>query len=283
MHCAGPEVAAELLKLKSAGLSQHMFAMTTPPQPQVHTQPQTQTPTQATAQGRPQACRNFARGRCTFGTSCKWSHAPMPNQTSNSTPQTWIRCAFCFSKGHVAQDCRKRLAQLNSNQNSTPRSQTALLSQAAPGNDLNQLDDQPQTPEVGTENKNPDFFSFVFLTSTGTHIDSWVIDSGATSSGTFDEADCVDIRPCDIKITAAGSNFNVTKMGTAVITALAENGKQQKITLANCLISPLFPCKLLSLASLTKKGLVVHMTNEIMKISNPVSYTHLTLPTSDLV
>ena len=136
MHCAGPEVAAELLKLKSAGLSQHMFPVTTQPQ----TQPQPQPPQ---AQGRPQACRNFARGRCTFGASCKWSHAPIPNQTPNSGPQTWVRCAFCFSKGHVAQDCRKRLAQLNPTSNPTPRSQTALVTQAAPGNDLTQLDDQP--------------------------------------------------------------------------------------------------------------------------------------------
>ena len=262
IHCAGPEVAAELLKLKSAGLSQHMFPMTTTQAPpQALPQPQQ-------AQRQPQACRNFARGKCTFGTNCRWSHSPIPNQTHNSAPHTVIRCAFCCIKGHGAQDCRKRLAEL-ANQT---RSQTALVAQAAPGNDHAQPEDQPsESQQVPSDNPQPNFFSFVFLTATGTHIDSWVIDSGATSSGTFDERDCVDIRPCDIKITAAGSSFNVTKIGTAIITAMAENGQQQKITLANCLISPLFPCKLLSLASLTKKGLVVHMTNDTMKISNPIN------------
>ena len=41
---------------------------------------------------------------------------------------------------------------------------------------------------------NIDYFTFVFLTSGDKHVDSWVMDSGATSSATFDERDCTDIR-----------------------------------------------------------------------------------------
>ena len=86
------------------------------------------------------------------------------------------------------------------------------------------------------------------------------MDSGATSSATFDESDCDNVRDCDVRVTAAGSEFTVTKMGTARITALDERGKEQKILGSNCLISPLFPCKLLSLSALTKKGLTATMT-----------------------
>ena len=108
-HCAGPEVAAELTKLKSAGLSQHMFSMTNQVAP-VTTQ----------TSSRPQPCRNFARGRCTSGANCRFSHTAMPTSQSNPTRQSnnnnnnnnsnntsGVRCAFCFNKGHVALECRK--------------------------------------------------------------------------------------------------------------------------------------------------------------------------------
>ena len=49
-----------------------------------------------------------------------------------------------------------------------------------------------------------------------------------TSSATF-ESDCDHVRACDVRVTAAGSEFTVTKMGTARITALDEQGKEQKI------------------------------------------------------
>lgn len=88
------------------------------------------------------------------------------------------------------------------------------------------------------------------------------MDSGATSSATYDEQDCVNVRECDVKVTAAGSEFAVTKMGTALIETRDEMGRAQKIAVSNCLISPKFPCKLLSLPNLTRKGLTVTMTTD---------------------
>ena len=61
-HCASPEMVVELNKLKAAGLSQHMFPLAHPPQQMAPTP------------HRQQPCRNFARGRCNSGTSCRFSH-----------------------------------------------------------------------------------------------------------------------------------------------------------------------------------------------------------------
>jgi len=72
-----------------------------------------------------------------------------------------------------------------------------------------------------------------------------------------------------VKVTAAGSEFAVTKMGTALIETRDEMGRAQKIAVSNCLISPKFPCKLLSLPNLTRKGLTVTMTTDKMRLSNP--------------
>jgi len=44
---------------------------------------------------------------------------------------------------------------------------------------------------------------------TDKHVDAWVLDSGATSSATFDERDCVDVCPCEVRVTGAGGDFTV--------------------------------------------------------------------------
>jgi hypothetical protein len=109
------------------------------------------------------------------------------------------------------------------------------------------------------------------ISSAGHSITNWVLDSGATSCATFDESDCTDVRACQVQVTAAGSCFTVERMGTATVRALDEKGRTQIITLANCLISPQFPYKLLSVPRLTKKGHVVTMEDEKVRISNKLN------------
>src|SRR5690348_8392660 len=68
-------------------------------------------------------------------------------------------------------------------------------------------------------------------------------------------------------VTAAGSTFTVTKIGTAHVNALDERGRIQKVTLSNCLISPKFPCKLLALQIFTNKGHKIQM-EKVIRITN---------------
>ena len=42
-------------------------------------------------------CRRFNRGRCNFGSSCKYEH----------------RCSYCFKFGHSTLNCRKAQADRN--------------------------------------------------------------------------------------------------------------------------------------------------------------------------
>lgn len=97
----------------------------------------------------------------------------------------------------------------------------------------------------------------------------WVLDSGATSCATNDEADCTEVRPCSIEVTAAGTSFRVLKMGTALIQTQDEQGKPFQLRMANTLISPQFTYKLLALQPFTAKGLKVIMEKDAMRIKNP--------------
>ena len=254
-HCGTPEVKAELLKLKAPGLSQHMFPVMATPQQQ-----------HSTTTTNRQPCHQFARGRCRYS-NCRFSHTPVPVGTSMPASATTgqrqrsnnsVRCAFCLIPGHLASECRKRLAQLATLPGPQQQAAMVLHTPSAPSD------------TTAAETKAPDVFTFVFLITDKT-INSWVLDSGATSSATFDERDCTEVRPCKIKVTAAGSEFTVNKIGTANITAIDEDGKERLIAITNCLISPLFPCKLLSLPALTKKGLTATMTENTIKLTNSQS------------
>ncbi len=264
-HCATPEVHADLQKLKTAGLSQHMFPLAT--QQQQHAPATSATP--STSQRQP--CRNFARGKCNSGTSCRFSHTSLPNASSH---QGGLRCAFCFNKGHVALECRKRLSQLAAIPGAAAQQErkSALVVHTPLPQETASMANESSSSSGGDaldNNSNDNYFSFMLAATKSSHAGAWVMDSGATSSATYDEQDCVNVRECDVKVTAAGSEFAVTKLGTALIETRDEMGRAQKIAVSNCLISPKFPCKLLSLPNLTRKGLTVTMTTDKMRLSNP--------------
>ena len=73
---ATPTMAVELAKLKSGGLSQHMFSVGTP-SPESTSSSASQTP-----------CFHFAKkGACRFGTSCRFLHVPTPKSVQPAKPQ----------------------------------------------------------------------------------------------------------------------------------------------------------------------------------------------------
>jgi hypothetical protein len=246
-------IALELAKLKTPSISTHMFPTTTP---------------STTPVNQKVRCHQFARfGNCRFGSNCKFQHVATPAQSTPSPApggktNNKVKCAFCWSNGHVAQDCRKRLNQLSSL--STPAAATTTAASEVPAAFIAQLN-----LEEDKGDKDP--FAMVLTLSDGNNIANWVLDSGATSHATFDEADCVDVHDCDVKVTAAGSTFTVQRMGTAKVQALDEKGQPQLLSLSRCLISSQFPYKLLSLQRFTKKGHMVTMDNNQVRISNKVN------------
>ena len=101
------------------------------------------------------------------------------------------------------------------------------------------------------------------------------MDSGATSSATYDQNDCINVIPCNVQVTAAGTTFAVTRMGTAFITAATQGGETQTLHVAGGLISTRFPFKLLALQSFTNKGHTAVVKNDLITISNPFNSTVL--------
>ena len=72
-YAANPNVAAELAKLKSSGMSQNMFPLTTNQPPRSN-------------RSAP-ICRQFARsGTCSFGARCKFTHTATPGPACRTVP-----------------------------------------------------------------------------------------------------------------------------------------------------------------------------------------------------
>src|SRR5262249_47025060 len=114
-------------------------------------------------------------------------------------------------------------------------------------------------------------FLFGFSTATSSVSSRWVLDSGATRCATFEESDCVDVRDCDVTVTAAGCTFTVQKIGTAIVPALDESGRIITLRMTDTLISPQFAHKLIALQAFTRKGHSVSMTHDCIRVTNSLN------------
>jgi hypothetical protein len=196
-----PAVAAELAKLKSSGTSQAMFPLTA----QVPRAPKSKP-----------LCKQFARnGTCTYGSNCRFLHT--------TTPGPRPTCAFCQNLGHTIEVCRKRLAQQQNASAPAQTPATALLS-APP---------QPALVSNGQINAMvstaADPLMFVFTVSTQSGTANWVLDSGATCCATFSEDDCVDVKDCEINVTAVHSLCNAL-----VLPSSRRKTKLVKLCVSKC-------------------------------------------------
>ena len=115
---------------------------------------------------------------------------------------------------------------------------------------------------------NDTFSHFAFSVTANCVSKNWVLDSGATCCATADEADCIDVRECNMNVTAAGSSFTVKRIGTAVINTIDERGNKVQLRMQDTLISDRFTHKLLALQRFTSKGFQVIMGAHNMRIAS---------------
>lgn len=254
-----PAVAAELAKLKSSGMSQSMF-------PVVHHAPKSKQP----------LCKLFASsGTCRYGTRCRFVHTATPASSPPATPvqsnSQRPKCDFCQRWGHNADVCNLKQRLLAQLQPQAALASVSVQSVASPAPESLQSTSTTEDKVSTSTSFDATHYSFVFTATTSGSIPRWVMDSGATCCATFNEADCIDIHDCKIQVTAAGSTFTVFRAGTAIISALNEQGRAVELRMRNTLISPKFPYKLLALQLFTAKGLSIIMCNDRMRISNPVT------------
>lgn len=280
---ATPVVYTELCKLKSPGLSQNVFAAMTKEKA---------------------LCKKYAvSGTCSFGDKCKFMHANNTQQSEKETgAKPSLRCSHCKKRGHSENVCRSKLA--GSSPPTTLVAETGVPSRAPTDHDgeapVNPFVFMFTTKNMGPAECNP---AEHILTSTGADLNicdqnppnqegvlhvcytdkahyahalsvkiepasGWILDSGATTCATNSEQDCHDIRTCNINVTAAGCNFNVSRIGTIVIKASDTNGIERDLTITDCLISDKFPYKLLAMQKFTNKGYVVTIIGDIMNLYN---------------
>lgn len=270
---ATPIVAIELNKLKSSGLSQNVF--TSVSRPNVNS-------SSVLPKERP-FCIKFSKfGVCSFGDKCKFYHSTSSQRgqgansargqgggtqaTFSTSPPHLQECSYCHNKGHTIDVCRKRAR--NNNNNTAPISLSVLSEEKDP-DPITTTNASDEDSFVGFQN-GTDPFCLVFANEEAqrTHPNGWVFDSGATCCATNDKADCIDITPCKIRVTAAGCTFDVHSKGTALILAADKSGEPNVIRIRDCLISDKFPFKLLALQAFAKKGHSILMQDETITISN---------------
>jgi len=236
---AQPAVAAELSRAKTPS-AQHVYNAI---------------PTGPIFSGPKPTCKLFAMGKCRFGEKCKFSHLgipkPLMNHAAKPRSDRNTVCSFCKKVGHPVRRCVSKFLVDNPKE-TPPRPITRSTSLIAASE---------ETPKIKTEEKTPPFEFMFVLDSEPANVskpesceNSWVIDSGATTSATFSEKDCIDVVPCHVVVSAAGGSFVVTKKGTAKFAILSRDGQLCNISITNTLISDKFPYRLWSLQAITERG-----------------------------
>jgi histone deacetylase 1/2 len=262
---SSPIVSAELAKLKSTGVTQNIFASVS-------------RPSGVNSPKDKPFCHKFSKfGSCSYGDKCRFYHStrtngpkvPVDGRPSHAHLQ---ECSYCHFKGHTVDVCRKKARNNNNNNTNQPISLTVTTEEKAPDNSLpiGVPLDQEDTYGGLTGGADP----FCFMLYQGQNVEpttrpgGWVLDSGATCCATFNAADCIDIVPCKIQVTAAGCTFDVTQKGTAIISACDKQGKVHTLRIRDCLISKRFPFKLLSLQTFVNKGYSILMDAGVISLSN---------------
>ena len=168
-------------------------------------------------------CNRFAMGTCTFGERCRFVHSQTPSHGSPRAPAASrpkkVR-VWCSFKGHLEFECNKKKRGEPQRKTTRP-APVALVSLTEPS----EADPFAQT----------NLYTFMITENHLCH-PGWVVDSGATVCATYDASDCIDISPCNILITAAGSSFHATQRGTAIIDTVTDSGSVQQLRIKNCLI-----------------------------------------------
>ena len=265
-----PNVSEQLLKARSAAASAKIF---------------TAMSSHSTSREMSKPCKQFSRrGACNFGDRCKFLHAPVPlreeqkksnithasvtphNITAKNGGET-RKCAYCGKPGHSEVECRKKQRE-----SALVQSVVLALSNGETAT-KNPYNAHPPDEEASDDDANA--FTLVFALQNCVAANpnglGWVIDSGATSSATYNAADCTDIRQCNITVTAAGTSFQVKQIGTAKLSVIDTSDKVNDITIANCLISSQFPYRLLALQAFTNKGYEASMKGDAIDIFKPNS------------
>ena len=299
-HAATPAVHAELTKLKGASISQSVFNAVT----------KEKIACKNYALGKctfGERCR-FAHSSYE-AKATPASDPTKPKETANQRHN--VRCARCRRRGHTEAQCRKpkepttlvteagtdtgadavessdesAQAYIDRNpfvfvvtiNNQTKRKPPAKIATIAPQESkgsanqnliaisscnkaAHHADDSPSRPH----------YTLSLKTSPEAK-GGWIVDSGATTCATYDKSDCINIRDCNISVTAAGCRFKVSLIGTAIVSALNTNGEYETLNVTDCLISERFPYKLLSMQKFAAKGLTITMTGDSMTMANPTN------------
>ena len=263
---SNPTVQAELLKLKTSGLSQNIFASSSR---EVKEKP---------------LCIKFAKfGVCSYGDRCKFAHGDAADQKQQPSDKITIssRCAYCRNKGHTVEVCRKKASAERAQRPAIPLALVAEASLEATSNASPNLDSfaftfssceithEADALDASSSSSAPDNKPTSLAFPVLTEPNGWIMDSGATACATFTAEDCVDVRPCNIRVTAAGCSFLVTQTGTAVVRTTAPDGSMRVLTIKGCLISTKFPYRLLAVQAFTNKNHSITMVGSTMSIRNP--------------
>ena len=165
-------------------------------------------------------------GECKHGGDCAFSHAGPRGK--HVRPSDKVCTYHPNSVTHTTEQCRDRLLAASHRVN--------LTTHDSPGG--------YEFSMVTVESTVP---AYVFTMNGATKINKVVVDGASTTSATFDESRCFNIRECAVTVRGPNSkdSFLVTKIGSTAFNIMTA-GRKTRLSVDNVLISERFPFHILS-------------------------------------
>ena len=231
-----------------------------------------------------EVCKNFSMtGKCVNGDGCGYRHVQQPrNKALGDRP----KCKHCGKPGHLEDVCftkhgrpdwhKEKYPSAGKKPSASPDIKAAVYAV------LSQL----KSPDA--ESKHEDHFAFsVEVISAAACAMSQsqaaaggaatMLDGGSTRHVTFDPADCIDIRACDITVKVGGGTLTCCQQGTRVFRYL-KFGKPATCHLLDTLIIPGFGLKIAAEAPFLLKGCSVSKCHGLATISSSTGHKVIDCP-----
>ena len=218
----------------------------------------------------PDICRDFQKGRCKRGDSCRFEH-PTGNQGSKSSSgdKSNKKCYHCGKTGHFKHECNKLKAER--------AKQVALTQGRGKGDDDESLQDVNIEGAAYMAVHSVSSINFQDKTKAVKGAMLMVLDGEATIGIAIDEEQCEDVQEFEHVIKVGGEKgptlIQARKKGVVRIDQLVD-GRSVKFTVPVS-ICPGFGCNILPECLFLEKGFSVNKEGQVASVRTPDGKTLL--------
>jgi len=177
-------------------------------------------------------------------------------------------CTHCGKTGHTQDKCWKKFPHLNPHKKNKPSETRSAFLANQSDNDpgaICLIGENPEAPKIGEQNE-------------------WLIDSGCSNHMTYNKSLFSTLSKSSVAqvVLGNGNRVNITGCGSISIN-IQVNGRSTPVILENVFLVPEMGYQLLSVSTLSRRGLSTTFTNGSRKANIQLHPAHSRVPCTNWI